>query len=154
MPVSLSDTYRRDLERLKDKEAALHKDLQRYEADLHKAKDSALRYESQIRPNSSVTSIRSALSSASRENKKAVKAGKKVAEIKKKFADNVRDQGNKQRALQSAEKSEQAGRRSRRAAAQTAGERSRAGNLAANFPRKFTTCTSNHQNRRSCAFSI
>lgn len=104
--MPLSDTYRRELERLKDKEAALQKDLQRYEADVHKAKDSALRYESQIRPNSSATSIRSALSSASRENKKAVDAGKKVAEIKKKLADNARDQGNKQRALQSAEKSE------------------------------------------------
>ncbi|KAK0341499.1 hypothetical protein LTR94_026118, partial [Friedmanniomyces endolithicus] len=107
VPVPLSDTYRRDLERLKVKEAALQKDLQRYEADAHKAKDNARRYESQIRPNSSATSIRSAQSSASRENKKAVDAGKKVAELKKKLADNARDQGNKQRSLQSAEKSEQ-----------------------------------------------
>jgi hypothetical protein len=104
--MPLSDAYRRELERLKVKEAELQKDLQRYEADVQKAKDSALRYESQIRPNSSAISVRSALSSALRESRKAVDAVKKVAEIKKKLADNVRDQGNKQRALQSAEKSE------------------------------------------------
>lgn len=104
--MSQSENYRRDLERLKVKEASLQKDLQRHEADVHKAKENSRRYEGQIRPTSSASSVKSALSSAARENKKALDAGTKVADIKKKLADNARDQGAKLRSLQTAEKSD------------------------------------------------
>jgi hypothetical protein len=104
--MPMSDNYRRDLERLKVKEADLQKALQRHEADVHKANENARRFEAQIKPNSSLASVRSSQASAGRESKKAIDAGKKVADIKKKLADNARDQGNKFRSLQSAEKSE------------------------------------------------
>ncbi len=104
--MPMSDNYRRDLERLKDKEADLQKQLQRHEADVHKAIETARRYEAQIRPHSSIISIRSAQASSGRESKKALDAGKKVADVKKRLADNARDQGNKIRSLQSAQKTE------------------------------------------------
>lgn len=104
--MSIADTRRRELERLKVKEADLQKELQRHEADVHKAKESASRYEGQIRPTSSESSRKSALSSAARESKKALDAGKKVADVKKKLADNARSQGTASRSLQSAEKSD------------------------------------------------
>jgi hypothetical protein len=104
--MRMSDNYRRDLERLKLKEAGLHKELQWHEATVHKANENARRFEAQIKPNSSLASTRSAQASAGRESKKALDAGKKVADIRKKLADNARDQGTKLRLLQSAEKSE------------------------------------------------
>ncbi|MCB4863001.1 CHAT domain-containing protein [Sphingobium sp. PNB] len=104
--MSSTDMYRRALAQLKDKEASLEKELQRHEADLHKAKENARRYEDQAQRASSASSAKSALSSATRESKKALDAGKKVADIKKKLADNARDQGSRQRSLQSSEKSD------------------------------------------------
>ena len=104
--MSLTDMHRSALARLKDKEASLEKELQRHEADVHKAKESARRYEDQAQRASSISSAKSALSSAARESKKAVDAGKKVADVKKKLADNAREQSSKQRSLQSSEKSD------------------------------------------------
>lgn len=104
--MSMTDTHRRELARLKDKEAGLEKDLQRYEAEVHKAKENTRRYEDQASRSNSPSSAKSYLASATRESKKAVDAGKKVAEIKKKLADNAKDQSNRTRSLQSSEKSD------------------------------------------------
>jgi len=104
--MRMSDNFRRDLEKLKAKEADLQKELQRHEADVHKANENARRYEGQIRPNSSLATIKSAYASASRETKKALDAGKRVADVKKKLADNARDQGTRFRSLQSVEMTE------------------------------------------------
>lgn len=104
--MSSSDNHRRVLARLIDQEAAFRKDLVRHETDAHKAAESALRYEDQARRTSSLSSAKSYLSSALRESKKATDAGRKAAEIKKQLAANARDQANRSRSLESAEKSD------------------------------------------------
>lgn len=104
--MSGSDTLRRALAQLKAKEATLEKDLQRHEGEVHKAKEAQRKYEDQASRASSLSSAKGHLSSATRESKKAVDAGNKVAGVKKKLADNAREQTSKRRALDAAEKSE------------------------------------------------
>lgn len=69
--------------------------------------EEARRQESSAAKASSMNTARSYLSSADRARKKAVDAGKKVAELSAKLAQNAKDQANKTRSLQSAERSEQ-----------------------------------------------
>jgi hypothetical protein len=101
-----ADSYRRDLARLLDKEAALRKEMQRHESDAAKATESARRQESSAQRTSSASSRNTYLNAAGRDRKKAVDASKKAADVGKKLADNARDQANKKRSLESAEKSE------------------------------------------------
>lgn len=105
--MSLSDTYRRDLARLMDKEATLRKELQRHESDAQKATENSRRQQEMASRTSSISSFKSYMNAADRENKKALDASKKSADVMKKLADNARDQSNKRRSLESAEKSEQ-----------------------------------------------
>ena len=104
--MSLTDTHRRELARLLDKEASLRKELQRHETDAAKANESAHRYGEQARRASSISSAQSAIKSGIRENDKAIQAGKKAADVAKKIADNSRDQANRRASLQNAEKSD------------------------------------------------
>ncbi|HEX7822835.1 MAG TPA: CHAT domain-containing protein [Sphingobium sp.] len=102
----MSDTHRREIARLMDKEATLRKELQRHESDAAKANENAHRYVEQARRTSSVSSAQNAIKSANRENDKSVQAGKRAADVSKKLADNARDQANRRRSLESAEKSD------------------------------------------------
>ena len=101
--MPFSDTYRNDLARLKDKEAALRKELNRHKSDEAKAlKDERLQMISAGRA-SSVSSN----SAAQRARKKAVDADRKIAAVSQKLARNAKDQASKTRNLQSKERSEQ-----------------------------------------------
>lgn len=100
----MTDSHRRDLARLMDKEAGLRKDLQRHESESAKANESANRYVDQARRASSVSSMQSSVRSSQRETDKAIQASKKAADVSKKLADNARDQANRKRSLESSEK--------------------------------------------------
>lgn len=104
--MSIADTYRRDLARLMEKEAALRKELQRHESDAQKAAENARRQQDMAIRTSSASSFKSYMSASDRENKKALDSSKKSADVLKRIADNARDQSNKRRSLESAEKSE------------------------------------------------
>ncbi len=104
--MSMTDSHRRELARLLEKEANLRKELQRHESDTAKASESANRYADQARRASSVSSMQSAVRSSQRETNKALQAGNKAAGISKKLADNARDVANRRRALESSEKSD------------------------------------------------
>lgn len=104
--MPLSDSYRRDLDRLKDAEAGARRDLARYQAEESRALGEARRREEQAYRATSASMRNSHLSAAQREREKAVTAGKRVAEFSKKLADNGKAQTSKLASLQSAEKSE------------------------------------------------
>ena len=103
--MSMTDSYRRDLARLIDKEASLRSEMQRYESDAVKAAESARKQEASAIRASSVSSRKSYMSAAERDRKKALDASKKAADVAKKLGDNARDQANKKRSLGSSEKS-------------------------------------------------
>ena len=104
--MSFSDTYRRDIARLLDKEASLRKELQRHESDAAKAMEDTRRQEASALRTSSASSRNSYLNASERARKKALNASRKAADTGKKLADNARDQANKKRSLESAEKSD------------------------------------------------
>jgi hypothetical protein len=104
--MSMTDSHRRELARLIEKEASLRKELQRHESDAAKANESAHRYADQARRASNISSMQSHLRSSQRETAKAIQAGNKAADISKKLADNARNQANRKRSLESSEKSD------------------------------------------------
>lgn len=104
--MSMTDSHRRELARLIEKEASLRKDLQRHESDTARANESAHRYSDQARRASSISSMQTAVRSSQRETDKAIQAGKRAADVTKKLADNARDQANRRRSLESSEKSD------------------------------------------------
>jgi hypothetical protein len=104
--MSMTDSHRRELARLIEKEANLRKELQKYESEAAKANESAHRYADQARRASSVSSMQSAVRSSQRENEKYIQAREKAADVTRKIADNVRDQANRRRSLESSEKSD------------------------------------------------
>lgn len=105
--MSLSDSYRSDLARLKDKEAALRKELNRYQTEEAKGSDEERRQVTSAQRAASASSRSSYLSAAQRARKKALDAGRKVADVSQKLAQNAKDQANKMRSLESAERSNQ-----------------------------------------------
>ena len=105
--MAMSDSYRSDLARLKDKEASLNKELNRHRADEAKALEDARKQVASATRSSSASSRNMALTNAERARKKAVDAGKKVADISQKLGQNAKEQASKMRSLQSAERSEQ-----------------------------------------------
>lgn len=105
--MSMTDTHRRELARLVDKEAALRKELHKYRAEVSKAEQNAQQYAQQASRASSVSSAQAALRSSSRESDKAVKAGKKVADIVKKIAENAKAQTLRNISLETSMKSDQ-----------------------------------------------
>jgi hypothetical protein len=105
--MSLSDSYRRDLARLKEREAALHKDLHRHQSDQAKASEEERRQTNYATRASSASSINSYLNAAERARKRAVDFGKKIADVNHKLAQNAKDQAAKVASLRSAERSEQ-----------------------------------------------
>jgi hypothetical protein len=102
----MTDTYRRELARLIDKEASLRSEMQRHESDAAKAAESARRQEASGLRASSASSRNSYLNAAERDRKKSLDASKKAADVSKKLGDNARDQANKRRSLESSEKSD------------------------------------------------
>lgn len=105
--MAMSDSYRSDLARLKDKEAALRKELNRHQADEAKALEDARKLVASASRSSSASSQNMNLSNAERARKRAVDAGKKAADVSQKLSQNAKDQSNKMRMLQSVERSEQ-----------------------------------------------
>ncbi|WP_039996632.1 CHAT domain-containing protein [Sphingomonas sanxanigenens] len=101
-----SDSHRRDLARLLEKEAALRKELYRHESDAAKAMENVRRQEGSAMRASSSSSANTYLRGAERDRQKAVAAGKKAADVGKKIANNAREIANKQRSLESAEKTD------------------------------------------------
>jgi CHAT domain len=104
--MSMTDSHRRELARLIEKEASLRKELLRHESDAAKANESAHRYAEQARRASSISSVQSTLRSSQRETGKAIQAGKKAADVSKKLGENARNQANRKRSLESSEKSD------------------------------------------------
>lgn len=104
--MSITDTYRRDLARLMDKEANLRSQMQRHESDAAKAAESLRRQEASATRASSASSRNSYMNAAERERKKIIDANKKAAEVFKKLNDNAREQASKKRYLESSEKSD------------------------------------------------
>lgn len=105
--MSVADTYRADLARLKDREATLRKELNRHETDAARAIEDERKQMASAGRTSSASTRNSYLNGAERARKKAVEAGRKAADVSQKLSQNARDQANKVRTLQSAEKSEQ-----------------------------------------------
>lgn len=105
--MSLSDMYRRDLDRLRDKESALRKEMVRHETAAAKAEEEYRRQAASAMRASSASMAKSYLTSADRARKKALDESNKAAAVSKRLADNSRDQTNKRRQLDSALKSEQ-----------------------------------------------
>lgn len=104
--MSMTDSHRRELARLIEKEVNLRKELQRHESDAAKAHESAHRHVDQARRASSISSMQTVVRSSQRENDKAIQAGKRAADATKKLADNARDHANRRRSLESSEKSD------------------------------------------------
>lgn len=105
--MSILDTYRSDLARLKDKEAVLLKELNRHQSDEAKALEEARRQQTSADRTTSASSRNSYLNASERARKRALEAGRKAADVTKKLAQNAKDQTNKARSLQSAERSSQ-----------------------------------------------
>lgn len=105
--MAISDSYRSDLARLKDKEAALRKEVNRHHSDEAKALEDARKQVVSASRSTSASSRNMSLSNAERARKRAVDAGKKAADVSQKLSQNAKDQASKQRMLQSAERSEQ-----------------------------------------------
>jgi CHAT domain-containing protein len=102
-----SDSYRAELVRLQKEEAALRKDLARYEGDAAKARAAAAAKRKSAMSTKSPSSIQSFLRTAEAEDKKAAVAAKKVADFHSKIAVIAERQRSKQRSLDTAQKSEQ-----------------------------------------------
>ncbi|MFL9842254.1 hypothetical protein ABS767_14890 [Sphingomonas sp. ST-64] len=105
--MPLSDTYRRDLDRLRDREHALRKEMDRYESAAAKADEEYRRHLASAQRASSASTAKTYLNSAERARKKALGEAAKATAVSKKLADNSRDQTNKRRQLEGALKSEQ-----------------------------------------------
>lgn len=104
--MSMTDSHRRALAQLIEKEASLRRELQRHESDAAKAAENARRQEAAASRASSASSRNSYMNAAERERKKALEASKKSAEISSKLGNNARDQANKRRSLEASEKSD------------------------------------------------
>lgn len=105
--MPLSDSYRRDLDRLRDREHALRKEMDRYESAAAKADEECRRHLASAQRATSASTAKTYLGSAERARKKALNEASKATTVSKKLADNSRDQTNKRRQLESALKSEQ-----------------------------------------------
>ena len=105
--MSQVDNYRRQLASLREKEASLRKDFNRYESDANSAKAEANKQNEYARRASSASSQKSYLNAAERAQKKGTDAGKKAAEFSGKLAQNAKEQARIASHLDSAEKSEQ-----------------------------------------------
>lgn len=105
--MSQADTYRRDIARLREKEAALHKELNRHQSDEAKALDDVRKQMAYATKTSSSSSQNSYLNAVERARKKTVDAGRKIAEVSHKIAQNAKELANKTNSLRSAERSEQ-----------------------------------------------
>lgn len=105
--MSQADTYRRDLVRLREKEAVLRKELNRYQSDETKALEEARKQALSASKTSSPSSKNSYEAAVERARKKAVDASRKVADLTQKLAQNAKDQANKSISLHSAERTEQ-----------------------------------------------
>lgn len=103
--MSTVDMYRRQLDQVKDRAAALHKELSRHRSEEAKALEDARRQSELASRTTSAHSATSYLNAAERYRKKAVEAGRRAADIERKLAQNAKDQTNKQRQLESAERS-------------------------------------------------
>lgn len=104
--MPLTDTYRAELARLRGDEASLRQELNRHERDAARARESARRNQEAAARASLPSSKKSYLSSAERDQQKALDADKRVADLTRKLADNARAQANKQRSLDDAERTE------------------------------------------------
>lgn len=105
--MSQADTHRRNLARLREKEATLRKEINRHQSDEANARQDAGRQLASANKASSPSSRNSYASAAKRATKKAIDAGRKAADVTQKIAQNARDQANKMSMLQSAERREQ-----------------------------------------------
>lgn len=105
--MSHTDTYRRDLVRLREKEAVLRRELNRYQNDEAKALEEARKQAVSASKTSSPSSRNSYAAAAERARKKAVDASRKVTDLTQKIAQNAKDQANKSSSLHSAERTEQ-----------------------------------------------
>lgn len=105
--MSLSDMYRRDLDRLRDKESALRKEMGRHETAAAKADEDSRKQAASALRASSPSTAKTYLAAADRARKKALDESGKAAAVSKRLADNSRDQTNKRRQLDNALKSDQ-----------------------------------------------
>lgn len=104
--MSQVSTYRRDVARLREKEAGLRKELSRYQSDEAKALEDARKQLISAERATSPASRNSYASAAERARKKAVEAGRKISDVTHKIAQNAKDQASKMNSLQSAERAE------------------------------------------------
>lgn len=105
--MSLGDSCRSALIRLKDQEVTLRKDLHRHQSDAAKAYEDANRQSASAARSKSISSINSYMTAAQRYQKKALDADKRANDMATRLAQNAKDQASKLRQLQSAERSEQ-----------------------------------------------
>lgn len=105
--MSLADTHRSTLNRLKDQEVTLRRDLHRYQSEAAKASEEANRQAASAARSTSVSSVKSYLAAAQRYQKKALDADKRANDVARRLAQNGKDQASRLRQLQSAERSEQ-----------------------------------------------
>jgi hypothetical protein len=106
--MSQADTYRRDLTRLREKEAALRKELIRHQSDEAKALEDARKQMASASKASSPSSRNSYASAADRARKKAIDSGRKIADITHKIAQNSKEHASKLSSLRNVERTEQA----------------------------------------------
>jgi hypothetical protein len=102
----MSETYRRDLDRLKSQADALLKELNRHQTEAAKAEAECNRQLDRA-AKASGTSLKTYLSAAERYRKKAIDEQKKAAAVSAKLTANSKSQTSKQTQLQNALKSEQ-----------------------------------------------
>ncbi len=101
------DTYRRDVARLREKEAALRKELNRHQSDEAKAQEDVRKQLTSANKTTSASSRSSYANAAERARKRAIEAGRRIADVTHKIAQNAKDQASKMSSLQSAERAEQ-----------------------------------------------
>lgn len=102
-----SASYRSELVRLQKEEAGFKKELARHEGGAAKARAAANAKRKSAAGSKSISTIAANLRNAEAEDKKAVEAANKAAAVQEKLAVNASRQGNKQRVLDAALKSEQ-----------------------------------------------
>lgn len=104
--MSRIDISNREMARLRDAEATLGKDIARTEQAAAKARAESARKRASAMKTRSLSSRQSYLRSAEAEEKKVVAAEKKLADLRKRSAQNAAAQTARARSLRSAEKSE------------------------------------------------
>lgn len=105
--MSIVDTHRRQLDQLKERSAGLHRELSRHRSEEAKARDAERRQTEQAVRSKSAPTIQNYLNAAERHRKKAVDAGKRAADVEAKIARNSKEQTNKQKQIQLAERTAQ-----------------------------------------------